>query len=98
MNKHISGPVDKTFIFDVLSLALCFWRIFTHILVLLLWPPLPWEIVFDSKAADGAIRGTVRGLKVGHQLPCPHSQLFLQALPQQGLSSIPNIIEANLGG
>ncbi|KAM7369649.1 hypothetical protein PAMP_010953 [Pampus punctatissimus] len=51
---------------------------------------------YDSEAAGGAIREAVRGLEVGGQLPCPHSQLFLQAFPQQGLSSVHNIIEANI--
>lgn len=51
---------------------------------------------YDSKAADRAIRGAARGLKVVLEPPRPHSPLFLQAPPQQGLSNIPNIIESNL--
>lgn len=41
MNKHISGPEDRPFIFDVLSPASLLLVIFTLILVLLLWPSSP---------------------------------------------------------
>lgn len=99
MNEHISRAADRPFIFDVLSVALSFRWIFTHISALLLWPHLPREIVLrgcDCKVADRAIRAAARGLEVGRQLPCPHSQLFLQALPQRGVWSAPYIIEADL--
>lgn len=51
---------------------------------------------YDSKAAESAIRGAARGLKVVHQLPWPQSQLFLQASAQRELSNLLSLIESNL--
>lgn len=67
-----------------------------HVLFLYRSHLTPLGDSYDSKAADSAIRGAARGLKVVHQLPRPQSQLFLQAAAQQELSDLLSLIESNL--
>lgn len=69
--------------------------------LLLFLPFLPWDIVLrdgSCEVADEAISGAVRGLEVGQLLPRPHSQPVPWAPPQQGVSSVSNLIEIYLQG
>lgn len=97
MNKHISRQANHIWcaVTGFLHLA----DIYAHFCLITVAPFPPGRQFlqgYDRKALDRAIRGAARGLEFGHQLSRQDSQLFLQAFPQQGSLSDPDITRENI--